>query len=127
MGESARSAFVPEGLSDRSQAIHCLEEVQKKEPSRRARYDPYPTWINRPNGGMSIGRNHTVPSGTDSRLDAFQAINCLATFIASLRDNKPPSCPHFRLQTTGLRLKSTNFGCRFSSDTSFQVTVSGND
>jgi hypothetical protein len=66
MGESARSAFVPEGLSDRSQAIHCLEEVQKKEPSRRARYDPYPTWINRPNGGMSIGRNHTVPSGTVS-------------------------------------------------------------
>jgi hypothetical protein len=30
-----------------------------------------------------------VPYGTDSRLDAFQAINCLATIIQSLRDNKP--------------------------------------
>jgi hypothetical protein len=29
-----------------------------------------------------------VPYGTDSRLDAFQAINCLATIIRSLRDNK---------------------------------------
>ena len=27
-----------------------------------------------------------MPSGTDSRLDAFQAINCLATIIGSLRD-----------------------------------------
>ena len=30
MGESAVSAFVPEGLSDRSQAIHCLEEGSKE-------------------------------------------------------------------------------------------------
>jgi hypothetical protein len=27
-----------------------------------------------------------VPYGTDSRLDAIQAINCLATIMASLRD-----------------------------------------
>ena len=30
---------VPEGLSDRSQAIYCLVSVQKREPSGRARYD----------------------------------------------------------------------------------------
>jgi hypothetical protein len=28
-----------------------------------------------------------VPYGTDSRLNLFQAINCLATIIVSLRDN----------------------------------------
>jgi hypothetical protein len=39
MGETARSAFVPEGLNDRSQAIYCLVSVQKGEPSHRARYD----------------------------------------------------------------------------------------
>jgi hypothetical protein len=27
-----------------------------------------------------------VPYGTDSQLDVFQAINCLATFIWSVRD-----------------------------------------
>jgi len=30
---------VPEGLSDRSQAIYRLVSVQEGEPSRRARYD----------------------------------------------------------------------------------------
>jgi hypothetical protein len=30
----------------------------------------------------------TVPYGTGRFLDAFQAINCLATFILSLRDKK---------------------------------------
>jgi hypothetical protein len=36
-------------------------------------------------------RNHTVPYGTDPILDEFQAINCLATIIRSLRDksNQP--------------------------------------
>jgi hypothetical protein len=32
--------------------------------SRRARFDPCPGLINRPNGGTPIGPNHTVPSGT---------------------------------------------------------------
>src|SRR5258708_1382345 len=32
------------------------------------------------------GKDQTVPYGTDSRLDVFQAINCLATIIWSLRD-----------------------------------------
>jgi hypothetical protein len=30
-----------------------------------------------------------VPYGTDSRLNLFQAINCLATIIQSLRDKSP--------------------------------------
>jgi hypothetical protein len=29
-----------------------------------------------------VVRDQTVPYGTDSRLDAFQAINCLATIIS---------------------------------------------
>ena len=32
------------------------------------------------------GRDQTVPYGTVSRLNLFQAINCLATIIQSLRD-----------------------------------------
>ncbi len=34
-GELARSAFVPEGLNDRSQAIYCLVFARKREPSRK--------------------------------------------------------------------------------------------
>jgi hypothetical protein len=33
-----------------------------------------------------VGKNQTVPYGTDFRLNLFQAINCLATIIQSLRD-----------------------------------------
>jgi hypothetical protein len=32
------------------------------------------------------GKDQTVPYGTVSRLNLFQAINCLATIIQSLRD-----------------------------------------
>src|SRR5260221_4731937 len=32
------------------------------------------------------GKDQTVTYGTDSRLNVFQAINCLATIIQSLRD-----------------------------------------
>jgi len=35
-----------------------------------------------------VGKDQTVPYGTDFRLDLFQAINCLATIIRSLRDNR---------------------------------------
>jgi hypothetical protein len=34
----------------------------------------------------TVGKDQTVPYGTDSRLNLFQAINCLATIIQSLRD-----------------------------------------
>jgi hypothetical protein len=37
---------------------------------------------------QSGGKDQTVPYGTDSLLNAFQAINCLATIIASLRDGR---------------------------------------
>jgi hypothetical protein len=35
-----------------------------ENPSRRARSDPYPGRINRPDRSTPIGPNHTVPSGT---------------------------------------------------------------
>jgi hypothetical protein len=36
-----------------------------------------------------MGKDQTVPYGTASRLNLFQAINCLATIIQSLRDKVP--------------------------------------
>jgi|HubBroStandDraft_2_1064218.scaffolds.fasta_scaffold119561_2 hypothetical protein len=80
------SDFVPEGLNDSSQAIYCLVSVRKR---------------NRPVGNGMIGsdrratirtinqsgaRDQTVPCRTDSRWNRFQAINCPATIIQSLRD-----------------------------------------
>jgi hypothetical protein len=51
--------------------------------------------INQP--GLGI---RPCPCGTDSRLDAFQAINCLATIISPFgttnRRPCPRPCPHFR-------------------------------
>jgi len=90
--------LVPEGLNDRSdstelaevQAIYCLEQVQSRNPSRRARSDPYPRLISRPDRSTPTGPNHTVPYGTVPFLHGYQAINCLATIIQSLRDEKPP-------------------------------------
>jgi len=76
----------PEGTSDRSQAIYCLETRPVGNPSRRARSDPYPGLINRRNRGAPIGPNHTVPTGRFPFSHRYQAINCLATFITSLRD-----------------------------------------
>jgi hypothetical protein len=53
------------------------------------------------------GKDQTVPSGTDSRWNGFQAINCLATIIQSLQDlslqdNKSYNGPRFRLHITGV-------------------------
>ena len=56
------SDFVPEGLDDRSQPIHCLEHVQLR--IRPVGHGLIPTQlINRPNRGTPIGSNHTVPTG----------------------------------------------------------------
>jgi hypothetical protein len=41
-----------------------------------------------------------VPYGTVSRLDAFQAINCLATIIQSLRDKGWQSASGQKLRDT---------------------------
>ena len=35
-----------------------------------------------------MGKDQTVPYGTDSLLDVFQALNCLATIISSLLRDK---------------------------------------
>jgi hypothetical protein len=84
--------FVPEGLNDRSQAIYCLVSVQKG---------------NRPVGHGMIGSNRRatirtinqpwatiIPSLRDGSVSTqFQAINCLATIIQSLRDANTPARP----------------------------------
>ena len=62
----------PEGTNDRSQAIYCLETRPIENPSRRARSDPYPGLITRPNGGAPIGPNHTVRDGSRFRTDTTQ-------------------------------------------------------
>jgi hypothetical protein len=78
--------FVPEGLNEGCQAVYCLECADNQVrpvgygvvvSSRLARYlDDTVTCA-----------NHTVPAGRVALLRLFQAINCLATIIASLRDN----------------------------------------
>jgi hypothetical protein len=64
--------FVPEGLNDRSQAIYCLERVQKGDPSRRdgvsRRYPIY----SRNGRSTPIGPNHTVPYGTELIFGGYQ-------------------------------------------------------
>ncbi len=70
--------FVPEGLNDRTQAIYCLGSVRNEI---------------RPVGYGVTGNWRLV-----KRL--FQAINCLATIVLSLRDYalwppNPGNCPPF--------------------------------
>jgi hypothetical protein len=74
--------FVPEGLNGRSQAIYCLECRKQCRPSRRDGLILTPGLINRPDRSTPTGPNQTVPYGTDSQLDLFQAMNCLATIIS---------------------------------------------
>ena len=97
--------LVPEGLHDRSQAIHCLEPVQYRirpegygvrvvlrfafrsfeSAGSLDLHDPLAKMVH-----LAATPLHTVPYGTDSVFDKSQAINCLATIIESLRD-KPRS------------------------------------
>jgi hypothetical protein len=84
-GDSEKLTFVPEGPNDRSQAIYCLEQVRLKI---------------RPGGhGLILTDGWLIvlivarlsdpsyrPYGTDPFLNGFQAINCLATIVWSLRD-----------------------------------------
>ena len=96
---------VPEGLDEGSQAIYCLEEVLSRfRPvlsaiARMATEEGHgliltPGLTNRPGHCTPIGPNHTVSAGQVPFLHVFQAINCLATIIQSLRDNKPPLPVH---------------------------------
>jgi len=51
-----------------------------------------------------VGKDQTVRYGTDSRLNLFQAINCLATIIQSLRDKGAPrQSPHRRFAHSPFR------------------------
>ena len=97
----------PVGSNDRSQAIYCLVSVRKR---------------NRPVGYGMIGsdRRATIrtinqprvlirpcPTGTDSRFDVFQAINCLATITSPFLQRRP------ELRRTG-RDKPINYLSTFS-------------
>jgi len=67
----------------------------KNDPSRRGRCDRDVEFAE----GHGVKRhdcdlNHTVPYETGPLCGVFQAINCLATFIRSLRDNKPSVSAH---------------------------------
>jgi len=59
-----------------------------ENPSRRGRSDPYPGLVSIPDGNTPVGPNHTVPTGRFPFSPGYQAINCLATIIRSLRDKK---------------------------------------
>src|SRR5258708_12972073 len=69
--------------------------MRKREPSRRGRYDWVRSACDDQDDYSIGGKDQTVPYGTDSLLNAFQAINCLATIIASLRDGR--FLPSFQL------------------------------
>jgi hypothetical protein len=67
----------------------------KNDPSRMGRCDRDVEFAK----GHGVERhdcdvNHTVPYGTGPLCGVFQAINCLATIIPSLRDNKPSTPAH---------------------------------
>ena len=94
MRTGVREVFVPKGLDEGSQAIYCLGCVPKKvtvpEGRCERRYPMYwlPQVEERPVDPI-------IPSLRDgSPFWTFQAINCLATIIQSLRDNKPPLPVH---------------------------------
>jgi hypothetical protein len=84
--EQVLTVCCPGGSNDRSQAIYCLERVQSRIRPVGHGLIPFSGLINRPNRGAPIGANHTVPYGTVPFSHRYQAINCLATFITSLRD-----------------------------------------
>ncbi len=76
------SVFVPKGLMIVARQFIAWNACPIENPSRRARSDPWPGLIDRPNGGRPIGPNHTVPYGTVPFSYRYQAINCLATIIS---------------------------------------------
>ncbi len=67
--ESLRPVFVPEGLNDRSQAIYCLECVQKGAPSRRDGVIGSDRRATIRCDQSTPGKDQTVAYGTDSRLN----------------------------------------------------------
>ena len=79
--------FVPEGLNEGSQAVYCLECAHNKaRPVGYGLIDN--SEISHEPGlpGCLARLNHTVPPGRAVTLWPFQAINCLATLVQSLRD-----------------------------------------
>src|SRR5258707_2201025 len=79
--------FVPEGLNDRSQAIYCLECFQKGDPSRRDGVSRATRYIPAIVEERPVDPIIPCPTGRFPFLHGYQAINCLATIIQSLRDD----------------------------------------
>src|SRR5258708_18380820 len=97
--------------------------MRKREPSRRGWYDWVRSACDDQDDYSIGGKDQTVPYGTDSLLNAFQAINCLATIIASLRDGR--FLPSFQLSglttiTPSLRgkIRTSPAALRISFDSS---------
>jgi hypothetical protein len=79
--------FVPEGLDDRSQAIYCLVcAINEARPVGYGLIGNSRLVQHCGSGNTSTCTNHTVPTGRVALLREFQAMNCLATIILSLRD-----------------------------------------
>ena len=105
-----REVFVPKGLDEGSQAIYCLGCVPKKVTvpegrcERRYPMDWLPQVEERPVDPI-------IPSLRDgSPFWTFQAINCLATIIQSLRDNKPPLLVHIFESTSSWSVEQWSNG-----------------
>ena len=80
--------FVPKGLNDRSQAIYCLGCIRNEaRPVGYGMIGNGQVLHDLRLAGTLAHPDHTVPTGRGIALWAFQAINCLATIIQSLRDN----------------------------------------
>jgi hypothetical protein len=90
-----RGFVVPKkGLNDRSQAIYCLESVQKGTRPGGTVRAPRPDVFTAQGQRTFLSIQSHRPYGTDSRLNLFQAINCLATINRSLRDENLSTSVH---------------------------------
>jgi hypothetical protein len=73
--------FVPKGLDEGSQAVYCLEmQKNRTVPLGNGMIGSEETLCDL-HGESASRPTQTVPLRDGSFLNAFQAINCLATFI----------------------------------------------
>ena len=81
MDRSRESVLSRRDPSDRNLAVYC-QGMQETEPVRRERYD----WVGRNvpqpwTANLSVDQLRPCPTGRAFFVNAFQAVNCLATFI----------------------------------------------
>jgi hypothetical protein len=101
-----RTVCCPEGTNDRSQPrkLSGLERIQSRIRPVGHGSDPYPGLIDRPNRGMPIGPNHTVPYGTVPVFARIPGNKLPGYFHYSLRDNKPSVAVHIFDSTSSAKL-----------------------